>query len=426
MIVKFYLPFVIIILLLYMIKRNKILFNEVFWLLFWWGLVVGSTVFSGIYYGYPIKNSVYIYIGISIFCFLSGRLFGMKVSLKPIIISDCEIKKLNVFTWAGVIGSLLFIFDYLRLNGIGSEKSTYEISIIGSVGMLLIPILLVVGLYRFGYRRAYKNKIDVISICLLGGYVLPGILNSGRESMVMLIIGVIAMNAYVNSIRGKDMITTYKELTRKGKTKLLVGIAGFIGIYNIFTMTLSRFTDNEINIFLYRNIVPGYIMEEANKLGNFKFIYYTALSYFGHQVAFLQSILNDYSGPYLFGMYELNIISRRLPDFLELDYKLGSTALNMLAGGRFKGDWQTVLGSLIVDFGKILTPVICAFLGYFVGKSRKYFERDQCITRAVLIAMFCLSMTSTVQMGPFYNTSIYGAYIWWFIIFRLKIGVKNK
>ena len=125
-------------------------------------------------------------------------------------------------------------------------------------------------------------------------------------------------------------------------------------------------------------------------------------------------------------MYELNIISRRLPTVLELDYKLGSAALNMLAGGRFRGDWQTVLGSLIVDFGKILTPIICAILGYFAGKSRKYFERDQSITRAVLIAMFCLSMTSTVQMGPFYNTSIYGAYIWWFIIFRLKIGVKNK
>ena len=294
MIIKFYLPFVMIILMLYMIKRNKIFFNEVFWLLFWWGLVVGSTLFSGIYYGYTIKNNVYVYIGISIFCFLLGRLLGKKVPLRFTVISDCEIKKLNVFTWAGIIGSLLFIFDYIRLNGIGAEKSNYEISMIGSVGMLLVPILLVMGLYRFGYRRAYKNKIDIISICLLGGYALPGILNSGREGVVMLIIGVIAMNAYVNSMRGRDMITTYKQLTRKGKTKLLIGIAGVIAIYNIFSMTLSRFTDNEINIFLYRNIVPGYIIEEANKLGNFKFIYYTALSYFGHQVAFLQSILNDY------------------------------------------------------------------------------------------------------------------------------------
>lgn len=77
-------------------------------------------------------------------------------------------------------------------------------------------------------------------------------------------------------------------------------------------------------------------------------------------------MFHEYSGPYMYGMFELNILSRRLPKFLGLDYTLVSNTVKYLANGRFKGDWFTIIGSLIVDFGKIGALVAIIIIGFFV------------------------------------------------------------
>ena len=58
--------------------------------------------------------------------------------------------------------------------------------------------------------------------------------------------------------------------------------------------------------------------------------------------------------------------------------------------------------------------------GYLCGRVKKNLSIYSDISYVVLRAIICICMFSSIQLGPFYNILIYGAFIWWFIIFRKK------
>lgn len=420
MIYRFYIPFILLMGTLYFFKGKKIFVNEIFWLICWWGLVFGTSILSNIYWGYDISSSTLIYIIAIFILFLVGRYFGKNFNqIRITKREDYHPTKYNFITILGFLGTVMFVFDYLHLNGMSTVKSGYNISIIGSLGSLFMPILLVMGLYRFGYYYYYYKKVDLKSFIYLLAYILPSILNSGRESIFNILIGIFVIKSFCDD----QTVKKRKKITIK-RIVITVTILFFviITLMKVYSLTMTRFTNNEVNVFLFRNKVPNSIINEANKLGDLKYIYYTILSYFGHQLAFLSCMFYEYSGPYMYGMFELNILSRRLPKFLGLDYTLVSNTVKYLANGRFKGDWFTIIGSLIVDFGKIGALVAIIIIGFFVGIMRKRFKISPNIENLSMISLICLSMMSTVQLGPFYSINIYGAYIWWFLIFNTKIG----
>ena len=183
---------------------------------------------------------------------------------------------------------------------------------------------------------------------------------------------------------------------------------------------MNRFTSTEINVLLSTNDVSSKSMVEASSWGDFEFLYYNIVSYFSQQVPFLDFTLKEYHGPYLLGMFELNIVSRRLPDFLGLDYRLAFDELKHLYSvcrEDYGDGWNTVLGSFITDFTWIGAIPVCWLCGIFLGKIKRKFDTTLDIRYITLIAMLCLSAFSTIQLGPFFQTSIYGTYIWWYIIF---------
>lgn len=195
----------------------------------------------------------------------------------------------------------------------------------------------------------------------------------------------------------------------------------------IVHISKERFGDNEVSTFLNTHSVKLAAIREAETWGNFEFLYYNIASYFSHQLSFLEFIFKEYHGPYMFGMYELNIISRRLPTILDLDYNLVYQQLRqlyLLNGVSYSGDWFTILGSLIVDFGRFGSIVFMYFCGYFCGIVKKKINLSNDIRYVVLRAIICICMFSSIQLGPFYNILIYGAFIWWLIIFREKEIMK--
>ena len=205
--------------------------------------------------------------------------------------------------------------------------------------------------------------------------------------------------------------------------KILIAIFTICAIWFIVHISKERFGDNEVSTFLNTHNVTWKAMKDAEAWGDFQFLYYNISSYFSHQLSFLEFMLKEYHGPYMFGMYELNIISRRLPSFLELDYNLVSQQLKhlyVLKGVSYSGDWFTIFGSLIVDFGRVGSIIVMFLCGYLCGRVKKNLSIYSDISYVVLRAIICICMFSSIQLGPFYNILIYGAFIWWFIIFRKK------
>lgn len=437
MIIPFCAIYVIAILYLVKKTRCRVLVNEAFWLLASWCFIFGIYFLSGVTWKYQLSVITGLYIILCFSGFFLFRRLGMKVKIRRKgnhVPKSSRFQKdtngvLNPavhrrYIALGYIGGLLFTVDFIRLNGlILSEKSSYRISFMGSLGSLLIPILLVLGLYRFCIKLRDKNKIDLIAILMLASYMLPCFLNSGRESIIYVLIGIISVYAYVYCLKGSEK---HQRKPNSIRIKSLV-IFLVIGILIIFSASLIinisyvRYGLNEINTYLRTHNVSDSMRAEGDSLGKFRFLYYNIVSYFDHQLPFLEFLFKEYQGPYMFGLYELNVISRRLPEFLKLDYNLvydELTSLYFQHGQSFNGCWQTLLGSLIIDFGRFFAVGACCILGTVVGVIRKRFLYNWDIHYAILIALVCIGMFTTIQLGPFYNTLIYGSFIWWYLIFR--------
>lgn len=400
-------------------KSNyKVFCNANYWLSFFWVLIIGVFFTSGIVY----KNGCSPYVWLFLCsCFLSFY-WGLSKSKKVVItifegaLSQISIKKYCIL---GVSGMILYSFDYLRLNGIASAKGESNISLFGSLGSLFVPILIVLGLYLNAQTIKLKGKFNFLGILFIIGYTVPCMLNAGRESILFGIIGILCLYGYSkNSLKyhvgRNNLLKKYLLLFALGVCVLILG-------FLMINISSTRFTDNEINVLLSARNISMDAINEASTWGSFEFLYFNIASYFSHQIPFLDLTLREYDGPYLFGCYELNIISRRLPDYLGLDYKLVSMQLKrifVLNGESFSGGWNTVLGSLISDFTWVGTIVVCFWCGYINGLAKRKFQLTLDPRYATLVALFCLSTFSTIQLGPFFQTQIYGTYIWWYIFFR--------
>lgn len=407
--------------------RYKILCNEVFWLSIFWTFIIGCYITSGITYKqYGLSFPLVIFFSCCSFAFIKGRDIGYKRT--PMLAKHRKGKfKTNLFTALGVFGAFLFVFDLYRLNGVtvflareSGIKMELDISLLGSIGCLLVPILLVQGLYSIAYSLREKGKFSVEGLILLMGYTIPCILNSGRESILYVIIGVISLYGYSFYFKSaKTKKYSFKQIFTKLLIVVVVGSLSFA----IISISEERFDQTRVNIFLSENNVPSATMEDAKKWGEMEFLYYNIASYFSHQVAMLDFTLKDYDGPYMCGMYEFNIVSRRLPESWGLDYRQVPRKIRKLYGQTgvdFGGGWNTILGVFIIDLGRIGAILACFLCGLIIGKSRKRFEISLEPRYAVLISLICLSTFSTIQMGPFYQTLIYGSYIWWYVIFHTK------
>lgn len=396
---------------------NKILFNDIFWMFVFWGLIIGVYCFSGVKWKYSISVGLILFLIVSFVSFMAGRSYGAKKRVK-LFFKETSIANQQLFCFIGLLGVVLFSIDYIRLNGLFSIKSGYDISIIGSIGNLMIPILLVLGLYMFATTLITTGRINIKALFLLVAYSVPCILNSGRESLAFVVVGIAAIYGYY----AKHNPVSHRYVNIKKLLRTIMIIAAVIGVL-CFVVHISkeRFGDNEVSTFLNTHNVSATAKDEAEQWGDFEFLYYNISSYFSHQISFLEFMLKEYKGPYMFGMYELNIISRRLPGFLGLDYMEVSRQLRNLygqVGVSYSGDWFTVLGSFIVDFGRVGSIIACFICGYFTGKVKKKIQLCDDIRYAVLRSIICVCMFSSIQLGPFYNTLIYGAFLWWLIIFR--------
>ena len=339
--------------------NKKLLYNDLFWLSMSWIFIIGTNLFSGVGWSYETSIEVYVFIAICFVSYVLGRRLSFARMPRRIFLQETNNNKIKLYILVGYIGLLLFVADYIRLNGVNAiQKSSYEISIFGSVGSLFIPVLLVQGLYLISEKLDRKGTISVGGVLLLLSYSVPCILNSGRESFLYVAIGFLVIYSYKK--RDSKLDLHRFNLKKAGMTVVFILISVcLLGV--IINISIGRYSNTQVSTFLATHDVSEKTIEEANKWGAFSNIYYNLLSYFGHQIPFLNFILKEYRGPYLFGMYEFNIISRRLPSFLGLDYRLVGQQLRVLfikTGASFSGSWQTGLGSLVIDFSKYTTPII--------------------------------------------------------------------
>jgi hypothetical protein len=165
---------------------------------------------------------------------------------------------------------------------------------------------------------------------------------------------------------------------------------------------------------------PERVIRQSKMLGGFGKIFLNIILYFSHQLSKFEIVFQNYEVPYLFGLYQLNVISRRLPISWGFDYRLVSwskrSILSSVGQMGLATGWDTIWGSLISDFGRLGSIIVAGGIGLAVGKSRRKFVREKTVRLLVVQALICVGMYTTVQIGPFFDIGWLYAIIWWKII----------
>lgn len=424
----FLIVFVLVLAVSVCYSRLKILYDDIFWFIAFWVLIFGTYFFSGVYWGIEVKNYHLLYISMCLFFYVSFRYIGIRCLFNSKKLSYHKPKKIintKLYDRFAITSAVVFISNFILLNGVILTKATSHganSSIVSAIASIFIPLLLVLGLYYFTMELHYNNRLSTKGVLFLFLYFLPCTLNSGREAIFYVFIALISIVSYEfhNKFKRKSLLEIFHKIKLKNiLLTLAIVLFVFTTIIFIYFITVNRFTDVEVENFINNYTITSDTILESQKWGKFQFLYFNIISYFSHQIPFLASLLEYYEGPHLFGMFELNIISRRLPDFLGLDYKVAFYSINNMTNGNFfTGCWPTMLGSLYIDFGVYLVPVFCCIFGYLVGKVRQTFNYSAYTPEMiVLISLICFSMFATIQLGIIYNIQYYGAFIWWEILF---------
>ncbi len=430
MILPFLTVCAVIAIILIVKSRYGVLCNEMFWLTAAWILIIGVYLFSGIQWEYPVSLRTWTFVAVCFFMFGLWRYIGMhhKETARSSKHGMRFSVKSGAYICIGLIGTVVFIIDYIRINGIQTTKTDYSISFIGTVGNLCVPVLLVIGLYLFADSYINRGKLDIKGMLCLVVYIIPCVINGGRENVLYLMISLIAVIGYA---KWADKMKGVKKKKKSLFSKIVIIVATGALVYIIVLVSNNRFTGEVTNFYFNAMNVPNTMWKEAEMFGGAKNLYANFVYYAAHELAGLEMVLQFYDGPYMFGMYELNIISRRLPSSLGLDYRRVSEAMRMVMEKTGDAEvlihgWKTMLASLVFDFGKWASPLVCGVLGFLVGKVRKHFKEQQSVEYLVLVAILCMFMFTTIQLGPFFNFGVYGSCIWWAVIFKSPFAVRKK
>ncbi|SCH91618.1 Uncharacterised protein [uncultured Clostridium sp.] len=394
--------------------------NVDFWLLVWWALVLGITITTNVKWIHKPSIISYGYFTLCFVIFYVGRVIGKKtVQICDAKEEDIPICQLHIYKYIAFIGLAMFVFDYVRINGLGYSTRTYEISFIGALGNLVIPILLPLGLYELGNGIKNVNKLSLGGIVSLLGYALPGLISHGRESVVFVGIAAVAVISMcmIKSGKGLSIAPKYRKYI------VMCGLAGALIFYFLLQRTRVRFTANDVSTFVYYHPLPESSKREVQSWGVFSTLYYALAWYFGTQLPYLEFILRRYTGPFVIGAYEFNIISRRFPASWKLNTAVVSSAQRVLFkkyGESFNALWPGFAGTLIFDFGKIGTIIVILFIGIFVGKIIEKSKRTNSLRYQVEVALLCMMTFTTIQMGPLFQYNVWSTLMWWSLMFGNK------
>ena len=119
----------------------------------------------------------------------------------------------------------------------------------------------------------------------------------------------------------------------------------------------------------------------------------------------------------------MHYLSRILPQSLNLNYTLVSNSLleitrNSMVPG-IKGFWDTCIGYMIYDYGKIGAIIMSFIWGFIIrlitNSNKEYNNIFQILTQA----MICIGMFLTIEVSPLFDYYYIFPLIWLIIIKQL-------
>ena len=433
----FYIFFIIFALIFFIkIKKNskKIILSEIFWLLFSWGICLCLYFFGGISYQYKLGNKELAYILVFLFMLILGIIFGRKFVINSEvnnkIVSNDEKVNLKPLFIMSLISIIIYIICILYTNDItfGVTRNINR-SMFTTLLVFMADCSLIIWLYELANSLMKNKKLPIYAYLSFIIFLIPSLLISGRDGILIQLLSTFFIFIYCGNYN-KERYGKVKNIFRKHKRKL-IAIILILFIYFNF-LSNSRYGNDMISRFEWatKAKISDELMHIVKLLGNFGYLFLNFVYYYSSQFSKLSFIIDHYSGPYLYGFFQLHILSRRLPESWGLNYINATNSADQIMrlhgyNGLVKM-WGTTIQHFIFDFGRIGAIVVVFIIGIFIGKIRRKFDRNKDEFSIIMQAMICTALFISVQISPIFDLSWIFPFLWIIIIEKIwKKKVKK-
>lgn len=439
---------IFIIFIIILLKKQdgyKIIFNEIFWIITPWTVCLILYFISGIKYQYNLNFFSTAYIVLFWVLFLLGRFLAYKIKInheknineesnkqKNEIIEYNFSKKINLLPLfiISFIACIIYTIYMISTNDIiiGITRNV-KTDAFTTVMLFFSSSSLIIWLYELSYSILNEKKITIYGIISAIIYNLPVFLISGRDALIIFLIATLIIFIYCKNFRKKVM----KQESNISKKYLKISIIAIIIILlYLFVISNNRYGSNNdsiINMYQFASGAefPEYLVK-INNLGSLGKLFVNFIFYYTSQFSKFSLIFQNYNGPYLFGFYQLQIISRHLPLDSPLNYYLVTSQISQITTNAgisgMRVLWETSLGYFIYDYGKFGTLIFALILGYVIGKISKNVKKNINILNIILQTMICVAMFTTIELSAIFDY-FYIFPLAWLIIINIILKVEG-
>ena len=414
-------------------EKYKQLLNEKFWIFLSWTSCLILYFFSGIKYTFNLDIYSFGYIILFWCIFFFGEYIG-KIVKREKKNQNKKIdfkKKINFFPFfvISLICSFIYIIYMMKSNDIiiGTTRNINTNSISTAL-LMLSSVSLVIWLYELAYSLINETKLPIYGFLSAIIYNLPGILISGRDALIIFVISTIIIIVYCGNYAIKEMNSTgrkYKKIKRYTMYSVVIILMYLVLLSN------NRYGTNEssaLNMFKWSAgcEFPEYLENIYYNFGGIGKVIINVVFYYSSQLSKFSLIFNEYRGPYMFGLYELHYISRLFPNSWAMSYSLVTQQLTIITVNSglpgIRIFWETAIGYLIYDFGKIGTLIMSFLFGILIKKISVWSKYNRNILKIIAQAFVCVAMFLTIEVSPVFDYFFIFPTIWLIII----ILIYNK
>ena len=405
-------------------KHTELIFNPMTWLFAGWSFCFGLYCFSGIDYSYKLSIAAGAYYwGIAICAYLGFRIskkcritianHGKRKHLPKI--SKISGKTYAFFACMTCVGCILYIFDILRLNSISfALHGTINMSFISHIGLIMCCMGLDLWLYECMNAVMNNCRFRISSFLCMLCYLVPAILTSGRQSILIFAISTFVVLFYGFSKVKKYTYSIYL------KVPLVVGCIGLFAYITLISANRAN-VSNKAALFnyMYQCDLSDATSSLLDKLGILKVFIMEMLYYYSHELSMFEVLFSRYNGPKFWGMSQLSLLARNISDssgqsiFDRMWNHLDAMSAD---AGVYSHVWRSAAGNCLLDFGIIGGLVFALICGYAIGRFYNKYRKNKTPYGTVGTALICAGMLFAMQFSPISENYWLYPFIWWLIL----------
>lgn len=440
---SFMILFALLVWIIGMILRGKvkILTSDLFWLLVPWGVCIALYFSIQEVYVNKLSIDTFLYVIFVLFLYWIMRKFGefaYKGTHRGVINNEDQKlpeRRVNVklYAWISIFATIVYSVDRFVSSGfVMFDRVSMSISIVGTIASFFMGPAFIIPIYEVGYSIRNQVRLRGEAILCMICWSFSSIMTSGRQELIYLVIGVLTSACWaITKQRRRNIFGIFNENKILRKLKLPIVCVFILVFIYLIGLSVNRYDDfysgNSL-MYLLGGDFPADVNKMAQKLGPFGKLAKNIFAYFSHQISVFEIIFKKYQGPYMYGMYQMNFVARRIG----IDYTLVESSYYTIvkAAGNpgFTSAWPTAFGTMIFDFGRIGMLLEVALLGFCIGYVYKKRKIESSSSSNVFPCIACVYAFSTVMVGLTYYSLYWFAFVWCFIMFRKrrKKWVINK